>query len=72
MPMFAYSPYLGCPPFVSARAARTWFERVLTCMKRTLPGAEIVRIRPQQIYESTLNDPSGLDDGGNVRIERPT
>jgi hypothetical protein len=72
MPMSVYSPHPGCPLFVSVRAARTWFERELTCVKRTLPGAEIVQIRPQHIYESTLNDPSGLDDGGNVRIERPT
>ena len=30
-----------CPP------TRTWFERELTCVKRTLPGAEIVQIRSQ-------------------------
>ena len=38
---------LGCPLFVSARATRTWFERELTCVKRTLPGAEIVQTRSQ-------------------------
>jgi hypothetical protein len=48
--MSVCSPHLGCPPFVSARAARTWYGREPTYGKRTLPGAEIVQTRPQQNY----------------------